>query len=299
MDIYTPTEVPCYAGRPNCWTQSRLDQPWVEKEEICSASEIAVAVWCTSAATPLPTIEAAPQTVAETLIRWGHEWMWDNLMTNGDGDWINEAIREGTCTAVADGSFIFILECSKGQGTLSGSFAESSSIASAFRRELLGLMAIHLILLAAHESTGELKGRITIHSDCKGALKQVRWLPPLRIPVRWSHADILKVILRAHLGTSCLCKYKHVLHQDDKLGFYILSRPAQLNCLMDAKAKRVLLHAETKEIDAQQQFPTETITCYVENRKVTSELAGDISFGHTDVWHVQHCVPKQERWKQF
>ena len=111
------------------------------------------------------------------------------------------AIREGTCIAVADGSFMremsptlcsmaFILECWKECGTLSGSFAEATLVTSAFWGELLGLMAIHLVLLAAQMAVGKLDGRITIHSDCKGALKQVGWLPPLRIPARCKHADI-------------------------------------------------------------------------------------------------------------
>ena len=144
-------------------------------------------------------------------------------------------------------STAFILECSSGRGTLSGSFAEAMLVASAFRGELLGLMAIHLVLFAAQLTDGELEGPVTIHSDCKGALKQVGWLPPLRIPARCKHADILKVILPARAQTSCICTYKHVrTHQDDRLGFYVLTRPAQLNCLVDASAKRILLRAATE-----------------------------------------------------
>ena len=85
------------------------------------------------------------------------------------GAGLKKAIREGTCTAVGDGSFMremspnlcstaFILECLKGRGTLSGSFAEATSVAGAFQGELLGLMAIHLVLLAAQVSTGDLNG---------------------------------------------------------------------------------------------------------------------------------------------
>ena len=155
-------------------------------------------------------------------------------------------------------STAFVLECSSGRGSISGSFAEATSVASAFRGELLGLMAIHLVLLAAQLASGGLEGQITIHSDCKGALKQVGWLPPLRIPARCKHADILKVILRARARTSCICKYKHVrAHQDDRLGFYVLTRPAQLNCLMDASAKRSLLDAATQGLPSRRQFPTE------------------------------------------
>ncbi len=95
--------------------------------------------------------------------------------------------------AVADGSFMrdinmnlcstaFVLECAEGRGMITGSFAEFSSAASAFRGELLGLMAIHLLLLALQESTGALSGDIRIYSDCTGSLSQLEWLPLLRIP---------------------------------------------------------------------------------------------------------------------
>lgn len=74
----------------------------------------------------------------------------------------------------ADGSFMkkihphfcstaFILECSKGGGTITGSLTEFSSIASAFWGELLGLMAIHLILQALHDVAGKLTGNIAVY----------------------------------------------------------------------------------------------------------------------------------------
>lgn len=43
MDIYTPSEVPRYANRPNCWTRSRLDQPPVAGK-LCSMASVATAV---------------------------------------------------------------------------------------------------------------------------------------------------------------------------------------------------------------------------------------------------------------
>lgn len=73
-----------------------------------------------------------------------------------------EAIREGTCTAVTDGSYIrelypdmcsctFVLECTRGRGRVFGAFPEQSKRACACRGQLLGLMAIHLILLAVNK----------------------------------------------------------------------------------------------------------------------------------------------------
>jgi hypothetical protein len=59
-----------------------------------------------------------------------------------------------------------------------GSFPEQSRCACSYRGELVGLMAIHLILLAANEVNIGLRGRVHIYSDCLGALDKVKNLPP-------------------------------------------------------------------------------------------------------------------------
>ena len=106
--------------------------------------------------------------------------------------------------AVTDGSYIremypevcscaFVLECLQGRGMIYGSFPEQSKQACAYRRELLGLMAIHLILLAANKMERRLHGCVKIYSDCLGALGKVTSLPDNRLPSRCKHSDILKI----------------------------------------------------------------------------------------------------------
>ena len=74
-------------------------------------------------------------------------------------DWVIDAVKEGTLLTVTDGSFMeehiphvclvcFILECTQGRGRLIGAFSENSRSANAYCGELLGLMAIHLLLKA-------------------------------------------------------------------------------------------------------------------------------------------------------
>ncbi len=69
----------------------------------------------------------------------------------GKDDWIKEAIEDCSCLAVTNGSYIkqvhlelcanaLIMECSRGRGRMMWSFAEASSMANAYRGELLGLM---------------------------------------------------------------------------------------------------------------------------------------------------------------
>ena len=95
--------------------------------------------------------------------------MWQSLRLIGNDNWLEQSIAAGTCVAVTDGSYIrelypnlclaaFIIECSEGNGLIVGSFPETSSAASAYRGELLGLLAIHLILLAANNVQQDLRG---------------------------------------------------------------------------------------------------------------------------------------------
>jgi hypothetical protein len=143
--------------------------------------------------------------------------------------------------AVMDGSFMkdlyphihsaaLVLECTKGRGRVWCSFPEASQVACSYRGELIGLMAIHLILLAINEVNPGLKGFIHIYSDCLGALEKVKNLPPTRIPSRLAHSDVLKNILVNCSDLSFDHFYLHVCaHQDDKEEYHNLSRPSQLN----------------------------------------------------------------------
>lgn len=75
---------------------------------------------------------------------------------------MEDSIRAGTYIAVTDGLYIkelypdvcsgaFVLECTAGRRLMLGSFDEQSRVACPYQGELLGLMAIHLILLAVNK----------------------------------------------------------------------------------------------------------------------------------------------------
>jgi hypothetical protein len=164
--------------------------------------------------------------------------MWDSLRLVGDDHWLESSIKAGTCTAVTDGSFIkehlpnvcsaaFILECSEGRGRIIGSFPEQTIAACAYRGELLGLMAIHLILLAASKVRPGLSGQAKIYSDCLGALIKISDLPPNRTPSRCRHSDILKNVMINCSNLEFAVEYLHVrAHQDDAIPYHQLSRPS-------------------------------------------------------------------------
>ena len=74
-----------------------------------------------------------------------------------EDDWIEKAIVNRSCVAVTDGSYMrelypnvcttaFIFECTDSTGRLICSFPETTVSANSYRGELLGLMAINLIL---------------------------------------------------------------------------------------------------------------------------------------------------------
>jgi hypothetical protein len=65
-------------------------------------------------------------------------------------------------------------------------------------------------------------------------------------------------------------------HQDDHKDFHDLSRPAQLNCAVDAGAKTKLLEANARESPGPRRFPLEPIACFVGKNKMTSDTSGAI-----------------------
>jgi hypothetical protein len=87
------------------------------------------------------------------------------------GSYIQEHYPE-ICSAA------FILECKHSGGRVSGAFPEALMEAKAFRREMLGLMAVHLLLLDVNTVSPGLTGLVGVYSDCLGALSRVAELPP-------------------------------------------------------------------------------------------------------------------------
>ena len=161
-----------------------------------------------------------------------------------------------------------------------GSFSERLLVANAYQVELVGLMAVHLMLLSVNTIHPRLSGRVEVVSDCLGALKRVPHLPAYHIPSRCGHSDILKTILVHCPGLSFTLDYVHVkAHQDDKQTYSKLSRKAQLNCICDHAAKVRISTAGLEAITTGQMFPLEPVGIFVGNQKMTSDT-GD----HIQLW---------------
>ena len=210
--------------------------------------------------------------------------MWKSLRIVGDEQWIRQYIERGTVVSVTDGSYMremyphvssaaFILECSEGTRRVIVCFSETSTHANAYRGELMGLMAIHLILKAADKVWPGLNGRARIYSDCLGALRKVANLPPHKIPRRCLHANILKNVLVHCTSFSFTLAYSHVkAHQDDHEEFGNLPRPAQLNVYCDSMAKHKIWELP-EELPRQRSFPLEPVSIWIGEEKLTSDAS--------------------------
>jgi hypothetical protein len=121
-------------------------------------------------------------TFVDVLREWGCCWLWEHMSVEGGTDWIAQAITTGSLVAVTDGSYTrqldprscssaFVLDCTQGHGRLIRSFKEASRAANAYRGELLGLMAVHLILVSMNRVHNSLRGSKQVVSGCLGALQ--------------------------------------------------------------------------------------------------------------------------------
>jgi hypothetical protein len=237
-----------------------------------------------------PWVPSSPSDFWEVLRKWQRTWMWDNLQWVGDNDWLSTAISEGTCIAVTDRSYMkdlypninlaaVVLECWWGRGRIWCSFPEASRMACSYRGELVGLMAIHLILLAINEVNPGLTGLVHIYSDCLGVLEKVKNLPPSRVPSSLAHSEVLKNILVNCSNLTFGRFYSHVLvHQDDKLDYSNLSRPSQLNVNMDYNAKQVLWNLKPTCPPSKQAFPLEPICIFAESSKIMADMGQYVQF---------------------
>ena len=291
MDIYRPSQASGFARRPNCWTRtSPRDVAREDNGVICSVKLVSPGVLAVCSWSQLAPPQPNPTSFWDVLVSWGCTWMWDQVKLIGDINWIAGAIDSQECIAVTDGSFMreltsevcstaFFFENSDRSCKLVGAFPERSETANAYRGELLGIMAIHLILLAVNKVAPNLAGSITIYSDCERALGSVDNLPKLKIPPKYKHSDILKNIMINCSQLSFNIHYKHIsAHQDDRMDFSQLSRPAQLNCAVDMGAKRQLLELDPLVDMKQHNFPLEPVVCFAGTVKLTASMSWFMRF---------------------
>jgi hypothetical protein len=150
------------------------------------------------------------------------------------------------------------------RGQLIGLFKEASKATNAYRGELLGLMAIHLILVSMNQVHKFICGNIQVVSNCLGALQRVTYLPPYRIPSHCKHSNILKNILVNCQDLTFSVHFSHIMvHQDNITAFNKLIRKMQLNCICNHLAKQRLNDGVIKPKRGSQLFPLKPIGIFM------------------------------------
>ncbi len=108
-----------------------------------------------------------------------------------------------------------------------------------------------------------------------GGNQQTEELPPLCLPAKCKHLDILKNILINCSNLPFKVELVHIeAHQDDQTDFNLLSQPAQLNCMVDAGAKKCLWEADASGLVVRCRFLLEPVACHMGKDKMTSDTGG-------------------------
>jgi hypothetical protein len=143
---------------------------------VATVEEIKPGMMTVCSVTSPPIHPIPPANFLDVLHGWRQTWIWDNLKVTRGTDWVAQSISESSLVEVTDGSYIkehypdlcseaFVLECMQGRGCAIGTFPEASMATNAYWGELMGIMAVHLLLLAVNTMLPGLSGRVKIYSD--------------------------------------------------------------------------------------------------------------------------------------
>ena len=224
--------------------------------------------------------------------------MWSGIVNEGaDLRWVLQAIENGSGIWVTDGSYNkkiaplvsgagWVFYCTVQEKKLYGTLYKFSTKAGSYRAELLGLLAIH-VLMSALESFYNLKpSTAKICCDNSGALFKAKEYRR-RIPTGASQADIKRVLRNIKTKLKSKFEYEWVpSHQDRYKLWSQLPLVQQLNCICDSLAKTAVqesLHCFDHRTRTQ-VLPCESAAVFVGGLKQTSDVARDVRFalGYSD-----------------
>ena len=203
----------------------------------------------------LPSEIMLSLTFWDTLRRWGGEWMWTSLFfDNGTSNilWIADSFREGNLIGVADGSNDRIrsphvsgtgwILCDKvSRRTLAGNFTEVSASGSSYWGEVLGLCAMHVLVLTieTHFGCSSTSG-MTIFCDNEVTVDRANQVCR-RIKPRWACGDVLRSFHNICQRISTALTFEYVeSHINDHIPWNDMTLPQQLNCQCDHLAKQAI-----------------------------------------------------------
>jgi hypothetical protein len=225
------------------------------------------------------------------LNSWGGQWMWEHIKVFGKLDSVIMAIRNGTAIWCTDGSFDrIVMPTTSSSGWvifdpltkhhIRGAFYEDSGqSASAYRGELLGLVALHLVASAIVELYGPTEVANTMFCDNQRALEKAKWYRR-RISPSSKHSDLLRLLRNLKPGLKGMFKYVHIYgHADKKRTWSQLSLPEKINMYCDYLAGQSRRESIGKERDTSSQvLPREKAALFLQSIKQTSDISEPARF---------------------
>jgi hypothetical protein len=133
----------------------------------------------------LPLLRTIRHTFWESLMSRGGVWMWDYIANRlSNPSWMKRALEQGMAILATDGSYSgmcgphvcgagWVIACRKSRKILSGSFYKFSSSANAYRGEMLGLVALHTLVLQVCRYYHLLSAKGKTICNSKSALKEL------------------------------------------------------------------------------------------------------------------------------
>eukprot|EP00956_Cyclotella_meneghiniana_P033717 scaffold98469_cov63-Cyclotella_meneghiniana.AAC.14 len=238
---------------------------------------------------------AVDDTFWDFVRQWGGEWMWDSIYTPLGIDAVVEAVASGSAVYVTDGSYSrktrsdidgagWVIYCKiKKKMVLKGSFYEWCDKSGSYRGELVGLLSVHLLILAVEQFYDLPEGpRGLVGCDNLGGLNKSKERRR-KIPSSAKHADVLRVLRRVHAKLRGKLEYKHVYgHQDRRKIWRQMTVLEKLNKKCDILAKEAVHHGirECPEQTSTQRqlLPMESTAIFYDGCKISGECGSEIRF---------------------
>jgi hypothetical protein len=220
-----------------------------------------------------------------TKLREGSQkQLWKSMHIPQDGEWILQAIKNGTLLIAHDGSFMphknkslcsagIVLLCTQTCqiGTIKLCEKTCPDTASNYRGELIGgMITSHILQVASLYSSST--NVIHIFCDNMGVIHHASH-PDSSISSKQSQADVLLAFTK-NLSTSRLkWQYHHIYsHMDDTSEFKNLSLPEQLNVMADKLAQEALLEAMETSRFCKPLYPNEHLRIFIDDKKATTSI---------------------------
>ncbi len=184
--------------------------------------------------------------------------MWDNILGGKMGvEWIRTALTNGSFIGVTDrlydrvsakhvSSSGWAICCTRTRHLLRGSFFETSPKAGLYRGELLGLVALHMMVAAVTQFYKVNTAIGKICCDNISALGQSSKTPKC-ISTGIKHSDLHRVIQTIKCTINIGMVYSHVqAHQDRVLPWSMLTLENQLNVICNELANGTVARSLSK-----------------------------------------------------